>query len=1440
MRAKPLTGRNFKYFRPFRNSLAGTMVLLLLALSLFPVLLLGGATYLRSRALLRDQTALQLQAITQVQVDEIEASISDGKSLADMMINDFLFQITLTNYLNEKTNPQKETNLYNILISYQDKLNTHSANNDNQILLFSPDGNLILSSNTLWRSLDFTKNRQIMALLGSEGTTAIYNPAPVYINQVVMFTTRKIVDDQNNLKATLVWTATSPLFRQSLISSQSFFPTAQSFFMTSAGEVLETHPSTGFLRYVADFTNYERQLTSIIQQEGLDKATRLTSVDGVTPVLGIIRWIPSLKLGYILQVPEEAIYGQVPILSSFNLILLGLAVLLSGIIAFAAGRSFVTPLLQLAEYARQFAQGEWNQRAHFKRKDEIGQLANAFDSMVEELTGLYRSMEQKVLARTEQVRLASEVAVLATSANNQTEMIRRTVELVVERFQYLYAGIFMIDSSGLYAELEQECQREATGQTLFDRRLRLGSDSLVGWVGANNQSNIIAGETETVYTQITMLPGARAEAAVPITLGNQVIAVLDVQSSEPNAFDSDTLSALQSLSNQVASGMQNVHLLETAEVNLAETSMLHRASRQITQAESEEQVLSLLQDALSSSIFVSGIYAVQDDHISVIAIYDAKNPSSVTSMQGLTLPLKQVNEEFKGPGYIRIEDISALTPFDHILSFYLRRGCRGAVIFPLFEAGKLAKIVVLGDRESGQLTETTISPFANLIDVASSSFSRFRSKKDLDNRLAELDALNGFNHSIAEETDPQALFAALQARSAESTGEGLELAIALYNHQTKLIELPYVHVRSGEKRTPEPFTLGTGLVNNLLMTKQPVLLNRMAQRVQDLSVKMFGKRAYSWLGIPLVVGGESIGAIIIQDSEQENRFREADIQLFSVMASSFAVSIRKAQLLAELEKALKDYQRENFLLSSWLNNTPDYAYFKDSQGRYIRAGRAYADRMGKSSPDQLIGLTDFQLYDAETAQARAQEDQALLQTRQPEVGEIREEKDENGQSSWRLRSCVPLIDESGQVTGLLSISRNVTEMKATEEQAQRAAHQLTTAAEIARDASGTLELDELLSKAVNLVRERFGFYHASIFLTDPAGIYAVLRESTGEVGRIMKERSHKLAIGSRSIVGQAAMLGESLVINDVVHDLNYYANPLLPETKAELAIPLKVGNQVLGALDVQSKQTGVYGEQEMVILKLLADQIAVAVMNANLYSRSMENLEQHRQLHEITTTAASATTTEEVLAVAAEGLKTALDGAAVSVYLRSSENALELRAWAGYPGNSSPVETLSPGQGIVGQVALDHRPLLVTGQETEPVGDAAYGDDPFHSHVAVPILYSGGLVGVLHAARPEVASFDQNTLDLLGLLANSLGAILSNASLISTVRQQVERQRLIYEATSRIHRSVDIQTILETSAIEIARAVGARKAQIKISPASFEAAENAGNGNHKNGKETLS
>ncbi|HEX6268638.1 MAG TPA: GAF domain-containing protein [Anaerolineales bacterium] len=381
-------------------------------------------------------------------------------------------------------------------------------------------------------------------------------------------------------------------------------------------------------------------------------------------------------------------------------------------------------------------------------------------------------------------------------------------------------------------------------------------------------------------------------------------------------------------------------------------------------------------------------------------------------------------------------------------------------------------------------------------------------------------------------------------------------------------------------------------------------------------------------------------------------------------------------------------------------------------------------------------------------------------------------------------------------------------------ESQQIALQFETAAEIARDISSSLDLDELLLKAVELIHSRFDFYHAAIFLKDLPGEFVVIREATGEAGAQMKRTGHKLAIGSKSVIGSVAGKGEVLVVNDTSRDATYFANPLTPQTRAEAAIPLKVGDRIVGVLDVQSTHAYAFSEDNRRILQILADQLAIAVVNTELFAETQEHLAQHRLLHHITTTAASGTTLDEALQSAVDGLQVTLGGDRVSILLVGREKkVLEVKAAVGYAEDVFALR-IPVGSGITGWAAAHHRTLRVN----DVSQDARYieGSPNTRSEMAIPLLYRSELLGVLNVESEQLSAYAENDEELLGTLGGSLAAIIANARLLEQIRAQAERERILFEISDKIRGTTDMQTILATTASELTRALGASSAKIKL------------------------
>ncbi len=179
---------------------------------------------------------------------------------------------------------------------------------------------------------------------------------------------------------------------------------------------------------------------------------------------------------------------------------------------------------------------------------------------------------------------------------------------------------------------------------------------------------------------------------------------------------------------------------------------------------------------------------------------------------------------------------------------------------------------------------------------------------------------------------------------------------------------------------------------------------------------------------------------------------------------------------------------------------------------------------------------------------------------------------------------------------------------------QRRALELQTAAEIARDTTSTLAMDVLLGNITKLVIERFNFYHVSIYLLDESKNFAVISESAGEAAAELKEKGYRLAVGSRSIIGSVTADGKPIIVNDVATHALYYPHPLLPDTHAEMTLPLKAGDRIIGVLDIQSRQANAFGESDLAVFQVLSDQIAVGIENARSYELAQKAYEEIREV----------------------------------------------------------------------------------------------------------------------------------------------------------------------------------------------------------------------------------
>ncbi|MCS7251226.1 MAG: GAF domain-containing protein [Anaerolineae bacterium] len=363
-------------------------------------------------------------------------------------------------------------------------------------------------------------------------------------------------------------------------------------------------------------------------------------------------------------------------------------------------------------------------------------------------------------------------------------------------------------------------------------------------------------------------------------------------------------------------------------------------------------------------------------------------------------------------------------------------------------------------------------------------------------------------------------------------------------------------------------------------------------------------------------------------------------------------------------------------------------------------------------------------------------------------------------------------------------------------------HQLQTAAEMGRLMTSMLDLDELLQTAVNLIRDRLGYYHVSVFLIDESGQWAVLREATGEIGRKLKEQGHRLAVGGQSLIGWVTSHGLPRVAHRTAEDSSYFKSELLPETYSEAVFPLKIGERVIGALDVQSMLEEAFDAGALSVLQIIADQLAVAIENARLYRRTQFTLEETRALYLATRDLTSATATDE----AAQALLAHLPTQGVDRYILTLVENLDahpkdraLQVWLiwdreqGMSGNGQRY-TSADAPILIHEPARE--PIFITDVATDPrldeISRSFYLRHQVRSVALFPLWSGDVFLGWLMAQGIRRSlELSESVVGDLRALVDTAAVVFQNRILIERLQRQLHERTLLHEVSSALTQAGD-------------------------------------------------
>jgi len=1002
-----------------QRSLGTRLTFLILPLILIPFTLVGLGAYLRARDILKNQANAQMSSALQAQVESLNDWVFERQS--------HLFLGALREELKSSTaeilvNPNEETR--QVAREILQELRTRkdeSLFSDLFIVSMREDGQVgkvLVSTNPNWEGNAFPS---LSLINTNQIDTAPFFDLPDLAPGGLTFISSTPVRAQGKpAPDSLLIGVNSDLRVAALLETMQVFWEQRGIYRIERGNAFLAIPPDILIqasRYSMmptiqrDFVH--PVLAGTVQEGG--GILEYQNPDGQR-MLGAYQWIPKWTMAVIIELPrDEAFAGLTTLAPYVGGLILFTIILLALLIPLIARRS-LRPLATLTVFAERVASGDLEHRLSIEQKDEIGRLAQAFNYMTNELAQLYHSLEERVFQRTEEVRLAAEVARDATAMRDIEQLLDESVKLISERFGFYHVAIFLFDDEKKTAVLRAASSEGGKRMRKRGHRLPIGITGIVGHVTEHGEARIAADVSQdAVYFANPDLPETRSELAIPLKVSGMIIGALDIQSKERKAFSESDLLFLQIIADQLAVAIENARLL-LSQTTLAEQrskviSIFHRFSQQTNYEALIEDIPKAIREVFHLSRVTLGLVEHEEVIVrSVSASESASSPSPVGSapigegILGQTVALKQTQQLAQR----QLHELETQDPRHNI--------SRTILAIPLITRDRVFGTLAIEAGARGELSKDEIDALELVAAQCATSLENARLLEEMQRNLDQIDIL--------------------------------------YRQQTSAAwSQMFGRQEGGDEATVE---FGIPLLDQ--------------------------ESANTSLETPIELRGEVIGKLNLQGLRSGD-WTEEDQEILEAVADELATSLEQVRLMEEINRKVA---------------------------------------------------------------------------------------------------------------------------------------QLQTAAEIARTSSTLLHMDALLNRVVTLIQERFGYYHVSIFFVNKNSESAVLQEAAGESAEILKALGYSQGLYTKSVISRTISTGDYYLATQVQSDPFFQPNPDLPNTKSELGIPLKIGQRVIGAIDIAQDREDAFGEDDISVLQILADQVAVAVQNVRLFEQTLHRADREKAVVEIT------------------------------------------------------------------------------------------------------------------------------------------------------------------------------------------------------------------------------
>jgi len=919
---------------------------------------------------------------------------------------------------------------------------------------------------------------------------------------------------------------------------------------------------------------------------------------------------------------------------------------------------------------------EWNEDDQFLVMEIVSQLALALDnaqlyiSAQQELAERVRA-EQAILRRNKDLSTLNQIGQQLSRLATRSEIFALLARMIGE----------VLNSENYYICTYNPSLQQISYPIYYENKLQIEvadhpfGSGLAEYVISNRTPLLVAENVVNHLLNLEIELPRRLPAsllAIPLVTGNRPIGAVVVQDfNREKSFDNIHLELLSTAAAQATTALENADLFQQMQSALEALENRERYQANVARAvatltefgtKSMPEVLKLLGQAVRCSRIYFA-QAKEDEHgLNWTSTSEWVDPSVAylfdkTRIQQIPVDhYPEWNKNLASNGWVVTNASQDASPEAAFLTDqHIRSNLLLAVPGNLSTPGFLA-FDQLGVARSWKSDEVNALRVA--ADAITNTFVREDLLVQLQVSLEETENLYKASNRLALANDMQEMVAAVLSgvRSAKVNRAILLLfEYDSFNQISRIVVGANWYSGRGTPPPPVGYEFHRARFERMFQIQNPIFVDDLndAPVEPELREMLLRQNTRSLALLPLWTGKRQVGILMLQ-SEFLNKFSGRETRTYPPLADQMAIAVDNQRLFEQTQRSLSETEllynisnrisqssgaqdmlklvvenvlptgsdRTSLILIESDDNGEllelEVVGYHDLKGEYQHVGNHFPI----SSLPLIRALTDEPILIPDVAQYSM--DPASRQTLE---------------QLQMAATCLVPLRTSGRLIGVITASSQTPTNFNTDEtrllriigngiavalekqrllrQAQRRALELQTASEIARDTTSTLSLDLLLNRIVNMLSERFSFYHVSIFLLDDSGANAVIRESTGEAGQQLKRQGHKLAVGSRSVIGTVTVTGESYILNDTVHSNMYFPNPLLPDTHSEMGVPLKISNKVIGVLDLQSRSVNAFSQDDVAVLQILADQIAIAIENARAYELSQKAIADMKEVDRV-------------------------------------------------------------------------------------------------------------------------------------------------------------------------------------------------------------------------------